>query len=251
MSQPQRPISEGSRPRRGGGAGELIQPPASRSVSRRCVLGAAIPGVVLLGVAFTLGTWILARGNDPFPVDAWWNALLAGWQWEPAVVLALALNVAGGTWVGIYLVPALCAVGLLLLRRLWAAAYFIVASIISAALVQVLKHLFARERPPDVTVVADFGSFPSGHVANAATIVTVLIVLFPRRWAVLAGAVWVVLMAWSRTYLHAHWLSDTLGGAMIGSAAALLVAAALTVPLLRDRVRLDRPHPATAPAGQR
>lgn len=195
----------------------------------------------MLALAFTLGAWILTRGNDPFPVDAAWNTFLADWQWDPAVVFARVLNVAGGTWVGIYLVPALCAVGLLLLRRLWAAVYFLAASVISAALVQVLKQLFGRERPLDINVVSDFGSFPSGHVANAATIATVLIILFPRVWALIAGIVWVALMGWSRTYLHAHWLSDTLGGALIGTAAALLVAAALTVPLLSDRGRVTPP----------
>jgi undecaprenyl-diphosphatase len=35
--------------------------------------------------------------------------------------------------------------------------------------------------------------------------------------------------------VHAHWLSDTVGGALVGSGMALIVAAAFTVPLLRER----------------
>ncbi|MBN9188854.1 MAG: phosphatase PAP2 family protein, partial [Microbacterium sp.] len=89
-------------------------------------------------------------------------------------------------------------------------------------------------RPENIIVISDFGSFPSGHVANAATIAAVAFVLFPRVWTAVAGAAWVVLMAFSRTYLHAHWLSDTLGGALIGCGAALLVAAAFSGPLLRE-----------------
>jgi membrane-associated phospholipid phosphatase len=49
----------------------------------------------------------------------------------------------------------------------------------------------------------------------------------------------VVLMMWSRTYLHAHWLSDTVGGALIGAGTALLVAAAFAVPMAREREKLD------------
>src|SRR5690606_28731516 len=120
------------------------------------------------------------------------------------------------------------------LRRPWGAAYFLVAEVASVAFVQVLKHLVGRARPEDILVLSDFGSFPSGHVANAATVAMALFVLFPRVWTAVAGAAWVVLMAFSRTYLGAHWLSDTVGGALIGAAAALLVAAAFAKPLRRE-----------------
>ena len=46
--------------------------------------------------------------------------------------------------------------------------------------------------------LSDFGSFPSGHVANAATIAVALLVLFPRVWVAVAGAAWVIVMAPSR-----------------------------------------------------
>lgn len=205
---------------------------------RSFLVGTLVPGLTLLVLAFSLGAFIFARGNNPFRIDEGWNLFLASWESEPVLWLARGMNVAGGTWFGIYVVPAVCAIALILLRRPWAATYFIAASIADALLVQVLKRLFGRARPEDIIVVTDFGSFPSGHVANAATIATVFIVLFTRWFVVVVGVAWVLLMAFSRTYLHAHWLSDTLGGAMIGAAAALLVAAAFTAPLLRDRARL-------------
>ena len=60
-------------------------------------------------------------------------------------------------------------------------------------------------------------SFPSGHVARAAFLLR--IVNRVPAWLVLAG---VVLMALSRVYLAEHWLSDTLGGAVLGLAVAML-----------------------------
>jgi membrane-associated phospholipid phosphatase len=193
-----------------------------------------VPGVVLIALACALGAWILARGNDPFVVDAWWNTLLADWVSPVPLVFSRFMNGAGGGLFGALILPAGITIVLILVRRPWAAVYFVSAELASAAGVQALKHLFGRARPEDIIVISDYGSFPSGHVANAATLATIAVVLLPRVWTVVAGAAWVVLMAFSRTYLHAHWLSDTLGGAMIGCGAALVVAAALAAPLVRS-----------------
>ncbi len=96
--------------------------------------------------------------------------------------------------------------------------------------VQLLKQLFGRARPDDMLVVSDYGSFPSGHTANAATIALVLWVLFPRVWVAIVGAAWVLAMALSRTFLSVHWATDTLGGALVG-AGVVLVLAALAAPV--------------------
>lgn len=214
--------------------GERTHDAAARLiVSRRAfVVRTLTPGLGLLAVSVALGAWIFARGNDPFVIDAWWNTLLADWPSEFMTVFSQVMNVAGGTWFGVVVVPLGIAILLIVRRRPWAAAYFLTAEAASAGVVQVLKHTFGRARPEDIAVVSDFGSFPSGHVANAATILTAIVVLFPRLWTLLAGIAWVLLMALSRTYLHAHWLTDTLGGALAGTGSALVVAAAFAVPIL-------------------
>lgn len=202
---------------------------------RAPVIAFLVSGVSLAALACLLGWWVFARGDQPFAIDVWWNALVTMW-WNPVLLgFSRVMNWVGGGWFGVLAVPIGGAVGLILLRRPWAAAYFLAAEAVSAAGVQVLKHLFGRVRPEDILVVSDYGSYPSGHVANAATIATAAVVVFPRVWVVVAGAVWVLLMAFSRTYLHAHWLSDTLGGALIGAGAALVVAAAFVVPTARER----------------
>lgn len=202
---------------------------------RRDAIAYLVAGGVLVAVACLLGWWILARGEQPFAVDVWWNALVTSW-WNPVVLgFSRVMNWVGGGWFGVLAVPIGGAVGLVLLRKPWSAAYFLAAEAVSAAGVQVLKHLYGRVRPEEILVVSDYGSYPSGHVANAATIAVAAVIVFPRVWVGVAGAVWVLLMAFSRTYLHAHWLSDTLGGALIGAGAALLVAGAFAIPLARER----------------
>lgn len=202
---------------------------------RGSVIGFLVAGGVLVVSACLLGWWVFSRGDQPFAVDVWWNALVTAW-WNPVLLgFSRVMNWVGGGWFGVLAVPIGGAIGLVLLRRPWAAAYFLAAEAVSAAGVQVLKHLFGRVRPEDILVVSDYGSYPSGHVANAATIAAAAVVVFPRVWVGVAGAVWVLLMAFSRTYLHAHWLSDTLGGALVGAGAALLVAAAFVAPMARER----------------
>lgn len=209
---------------------------------RRPVARLLVPGLVLIALACGLGWWILLRGPEPFIVDDAWNMLLVGWRIDALTAFSQAMNWLGGGIVGVFIIPIGGAIALVIARRYIGAAYFVAASLVSAGAVQVLKHLFGRARPEEIIVISDYGSFPSGHAANAATVAAVAVVLFPRLWVAIAGAVWAVLMAFSRTYLHAHWLSDTVGGAMVGVGTALVVAAAMAVPLRSEQTHRQRRH---------
>jgi len=70
-----------------------------------------------------------------------------------------------------------------------------------------------RPRPPYPLVSADFGSFPSGHVITTLVVGLALAATLARpghRRLALAGvAAAIVVMTRCRTYLRAHWLTDT------------------------------------------
>ncbi|MDZ8200066.1 phosphatase PAP2 family protein [Microbacterium sp. SSW1-59] len=205
----------------------------------RAAVWTSVIGVVLIAVAVGLGAWAFARGNTPFAVDLWWNDLLVVTAIPLAAPVSYAMNFLGGGWFGVFVVPLGGAAMLLVLRRPWAAVFFLAAEAASAVLVQVLKSTFGRARPTEILVMSDYGSYPSGHVANAATLAVCAVVIFPRLAVAIVGAGWVLLMAFSRTYLHAHWLTDTVGGALVGVGAALVVAAAMAVPLAKDRATVS------------
>lgn len=189
-----------------------------------------ILGGILVGAAVILG--ILVTVDADLDLDAWWNGFVQ--MFAVIQPLSFAMNFLGGGWFATFVVPLSAIAALLVMRRPWGAALVGLASLVSAGGVQVLKAIFGRARPEEMLVISDHGSYPSGHVANAATIAVIALVLFPRVWVAVVGAVWVFVMAFSRTQVHAHWLSDTVGGAMVGAGFALLVAAALTARLTRE-----------------
>ena len=177
-------------------------------------------------MAVLLGALIALRGSPLAADEEFMNELLeerAPWFDVPA----LFLDWIGGHLVGVVIVPLAMVIWLLALRRPWAAGFSIVAAAVSAGLVQLLKALFDRARPEFMLVASDEGSFPSGHVANAATIAVVLALVFglerSRWWVWLAGAAYVVAMALARTYLGVHWVTDTIGGALLGAGVAVML----------------------------
>lgn len=194
-------------------------------------------GLVAVALAIALGSLIFLRENAPLLLDDEWMREMvenrAAWLDVPA----FALSWIGGGWFAKIFVPLATILVLVFVKRRWAAFYYAVAALLSVVLVQVLKALFDRPRPEDILVVADLGSFPSGHVANAATIAVSLALIFGRTWVWFAGVAYIMAMALSRTYLGAHWLSDTIGGAMVGAGIAVIVWAPFASRLIRERKR--------------
>jgi undecaprenyl-diphosphatase len=150
----------------------------------------------------------------------------------PLTLLARALNVIGG---GVVTIPLRIVVAVwLAIRTRWRALATWLLTWASAEIVlTAAKAFFHRGRPPDPLVVTVGNSFPSGHaVAAAATAVALVLVLMPngprrRKWEV-AAAAFAFVMAFSRVYLNAHWLSDVVAGVLLGTGVALGAAALAT-----------------------
>lgn len=97
------------------------------------------------------------------------------------------------------------------------------------------------------------GSFPSGHAASAAAFATGVAIESPKLGAALtplAGAV-----AYSRIHVGAHWLSDVVGGVLLGTAVALVgrivAPKAPRVPRARRNARSDLIRLPANPTGER
>lgn len=196
---------------------------------------------VAFGLVAALALVIVYReGNKPFGFELEWMGEIVEHRSPLWTVPAMVFNFLGGGILAFAAVPVLVIAGLLLWRRRWAAIYFVIAATLSVIVVQALKVLIGRPRPTEQLVSPDFGSFPSGHSANAALLATVLGIVFLRGWVWAAGAAYTVAMMVSRTYLGAHWISDTVGGMLVGAGIAVVVWAPLAVRLRQEQ---DQPHP--------
>ena len=200
-----------------------------------------VSGAGALLLVLLLAAVIFYRQADkPFGFEVEWMGELVEARAPVWTIPALVFDWVGGGISSIVFVPLTIIGGLLIWRRPWAALYFAIAALTSGTIVTIIKNLVGRPRPTEILVHPDFGSFPSGHSANAAVVATTLAIIFWRTWIWVTGAVYTVLMMLSRTYLGAHWISDTVGGMLVGAGVAIIIWAPFALRLYRER---RRPHP--------
>jgi len=182
-----------------------------------------VGGLPLVGLAFDPTAELIQRVDMrvwEFAVDL---------ETDAGVALATVFDFIGSSWVT---VPIMVVVGAFLIwRRHWESLWFwAIAMTASQLLIGPVKALYARPRPLLPLVPTSSYSFPSGHaVAGAAVAVSLVIVLVPagpeRRNLEIVAVAFAGLMALSRVFLRAHWLSDVGAGGALGVAVAVGAAA--------------------------
>lgn len=218
-------------------ATKVLTQEVAHRVSRRWPL---ISASIALLITVVLAIMIAYRPTSAFGFDVEWMDEVVEHRSSVWDVPALIMNTVGAGITGTAIIPLAIVAVLLVFRRRWAALYYAVAALVSVGLTQLVKELVGRARPEDMLVTSDYGSFPSGHTANAATTAMVLALIFPLIWVWIAGFLYTIAMMASRTYLGAHWLSDTIGGLLLGVGVALVVWAPLAGRL---RSESELPHP--------
>lgn len=134
--------------------------------------------------------------------------------------------------ISVYAVAGALLAGHLLHRGRARAAVFVVVTVLGGSLLNTsVKAAVDRARPllADPVASAGHSAFPSGHAQGVAVAATVLLLVLwpaPRR-AVLLAVGWALLMGFSRVALGVHYVTDVLGGYLLGLAWVAACAAAL------------------------
>jgi undecaprenyl-diphosphatase len=146
---------------------------------------------------------------------------------HPLVIDVLkAVSFLGGPIWFWFLVPAV-AVFWAVRRRLRLALFVLVTTVVGGAIDTAVKMSVHRARPAlaDPIATAHGKSFPSGHTMTSTyaygAILLTMLPLVPRRWhvpSIAAYLAWVAAVATSRLGLGVHYLSDVVGGFVLGLA---------------------------------
>jgi membrane-associated phospholipid phosphatase len=214
--------------------GDLVLDPRRGLVAALAMLALVAVGATLVAIDPAMPPVL-----QPFD-DAWRRAALTWPGWTHR--LGRGFEAVGA---GVVMVPLRIAVAVWLVvrRRRWDLAAWLLGWALADVVSAILKPGLGRERPTAIDPERPFTSFPRAHATTAAQIAVglVLVATDPRRrapaWWALAIA-WISAMAVSRTVVDHHYASDVVAGSLLGAGAALLAAAA--VQLARDRRQAAR-----------
>lgn len=186
--------------------------------------------LLLVGLA-ALSSWTLwvLEQNGPLPMDLQLQAYVAALSGALALQLAAWMAEAGDT-LGVVVLVTPWALWLLYRRQL-AVLLHLLGGLGGIALANTLfKQLSGRVRPDIPDYLTGSFSYPSAHTSTAvvlyglaAAFVAETLPSRHRAWAYWAAIVVCVPMALSRLVLGVHWLSDLVGGALLGLAVCALV----------------------------
>ncbi|EPC03521.1 hypothetical protein L861_18460 [Litchfieldella anticariensis FP35 = DSM 16096] len=201
--------------------------------------------LILSLAALCLWTLVVLEADGPLGMDRQIHALFASFDWPTLVALSQALARAGDSY-GVIALALPWVVWLLWARHISAFAH-VSAALVGIAIANTLfKQLAARERPDFPDYLSGSMAYPSAH-ASTAVVVYGLAAAFiaqelpaqRRFWAYWLAIALCIPMALSRLVIGVHWVSDLIGGALLG-----LVTCALTrVSYHRFAHRPLRPAP--------
>jgi undecaprenyl-diphosphatase len=195
---------------------------------RFAIAGVSIVVLFLLGMFFVDAPVTAAAMRLPHWAQSFFDTITdygkSGWFLWPIGLVFLALAA---------LPPIAPRIAQLVLAAMMVRVGFLFVAIgVPSLFDTIIKRMIGRARPMvtghlDPTVFSpfiwrsDYASLPSGHVTTAFAVLVAFSTLWPRSRTVFL--IYAVLIAMSRVVVTAHYTTDVLMGALVGTVGALMV----------------------------
>ncbi len=221
-----------------GGRPDVEPAPPSRRMMRAEAWGGAISLTVGLFVVVTRATLI----ERAVAFDAAVLRALARLR-APSLNAVMVDVTALGSPTVVALFTIVTFAVLIVFRDRWGVLQLAVASVGTGILTAVMKNALGRMRPTEVPRLVEVSgySYPSGHSLAATVLFLTMAIVAGRhlrtkasKAVLVAGAsLLIATVGLSRVYLGVHYPSDVVGGIALGTAWALLLAAAIATIVAR------------------
>jgi len=209
--------------------------PAQRYGLRLTLFAAAL---VLIGIPFGFLTDQVLREGPFIEIDTWAANTLHEMVRESDLVVQL-LQIVSFTGKPIFFVIVCVPVGIFLLSRgrFHLTMFLAVSTILGGLIDTAVKVAVDRDRPSleDPVATAFGNSFPSGHsMMSLVTFGALLLIFLPvmrrhRGTAIALVGVWVFAIGCTRLALGVHYISDVIGGWVLGAAWLAMSTAAFEI----------------------
>jgi undecaprenyl-diphosphatase len=191
---------------------------------------AAAVGGALLALAI-VGAVAVGSHPEPFGVDQAWADNVTAVRGAAMTSIAERVFDPLGRFPLSWLIVAIAGLVLWRARRRRAIAVLVIGELAAWAASSLIKLAVDRPRPPGALLASTLSSFPSGHASFAAVTAVLLVGLFVptgrRTGPAVLAATLTLAMAWNRTYLLVHWLTDVVGGLCVGAGIGALTLAGM------------------------
>ncbi|WP_447528503.1 bifunctional DedA family/phosphatase PAP2 family protein [Vreelandella sp. TE19] len=185
--------------------------------------------LIIALAAFSGWTLYILQSNGPLALDLQAQRLFDWLHTAPLLSVSVFLAKLGDK-LGIVVLIAPWALWLLLHKRIDVLSHWAVALGGVALLNTVGKAAFGRARPDTPDYLTGSLSYPSAHTSGFVVVIGLAAAFMAaecsrqyRLWIYWAAILLVVPMALSRLLLGVHWLSDLIGGALLGLIVCALV----------------------------
>jgi len=172
----------------------------------------AIVCLVLFVILLLLVSLGLTRGVDQ-SVSYFFNSIQTN-----LLVLIFILITSICSTIGIVVIGIGIAIYFYLLNKLKDLKTIVFLVFTELIFVYIIKHIILRTRPINEIIQQTNFSFPSGHAAISIVLFGFLVVSFwnRKRYISYLLGILILLIGFSRIYLNVHWLTDVIGGYLIG-----------------------------------